>query len=384
MQPESKEKHNKKISLRVTLTGMLCNLLLFGGKLFFFLFTGAASLLADSLNNLSDFMNQIFAVISINISSRPADKEHPYGHARFEYISTTLLSFVIILMGFSVLKGGVLALLYGSERFLFSLESIVFMVISIGVKVFMGFMYRKNGKKLDSPLLLANAADSFNDVFASSAVILSAVLFTAFKINIDAYVSIIVSLFILSDGVQILWNTGQRIIGRSQDQKLMKEIIEKVMEYPFVFSAHDLMLHEYGPGRIFASLHVEVNGGEKLSSIHPKIDRIEREVGEYFKIHLLIHMDPREELMGEEKIAYRAVLGAIQAVNPRMNSHDPQFDRTDNGRLRLSIDITVPDDEKRKEADLSRLILEEMQKEGVNTELRIDFDRAYQTPDLDG
>lgn len=358
--------------------GSLCNILLFSSKLLFGFISGSVALIADGLNNLSDLFSQVVTLVSFKISAKPADKNHPYGHARAEYLATTLVSLLIILMGVELLRSAYNSL-NESQLPQSSIYSIIVIILSIAIKLWMYFYNHALGLKLNSDLLLATAKDSRNDVLATSAVLISAVVGMLFKINIDPYVGALVAVFVLKTGVQILFDMVNRLMGSTPDPEMFVGIIRQVNSYPEILSTHDLLIHEYGQANIYASIHVSMDAATPLSVSHAIIDKIEREVSKEYGVKLLIHVDPERPMTVAEQRVVRLVQNSVSQINTQYSIHDFQFlGHNAAGQREVSFDVVIPDKEKAEIETLRAQIENSIKAQEPELELYIDFDRAYQ------
>ncbi len=360
------------------LVGSVCNIFLFTGKLLFGYLSGSVALIADGLNNLSDLISQAVTLLSFKISAKPADKNHPYGHARAEYLATTGVAVLIILMGLELLRSAYES--FGSQELpKTTLPTLIMIVISIFIKLWMFFYNRKLSLKLNSDLLMATAKDSRNDVLATGAVLFSAFMGLLFKINIDSYVGAVVAAFVLKTGIQILIDMVNRLMGSRPDPEMFKGIVRMVNLHPEILSTHDLLIHEYGHANIYASIHVSMDAQTALVVIHNIIDEIEREVAGEYGVKLLIHVDPERPRTVEEQRIIRLIQNSVNEISTQLSIHDFQFlNRSDQGHFRVSFDIVVPDNEKTSNEELNRSIQDKIHVYAPTLELLIDFDRAYQ------
>ena len=273
--------------------GIVCNLLLFACKLAVGLLCGAVSVMADAVNNLTDVSSSVVTLLGFRLSERPADKEHPYGHARYEYISTLAVSAIVLFLGGELALSSIGRIVTPSEV-RYSAVAYAVLVGSILVKLWMCLSVRKLGKTIRSATLLATAADSRNDVIATSAVLLCGILEDAFGCNVDGFAGLGVALFILYSGVMLAKETVSTLLGERADEELVQKIAELVCEDSMFLGMHDLMVHDYGPGQCFASVHVEVRPDESILTCHEHIDAIERRALSELRVHLVIHCDPIE------------------------------------------------------------------------------------------
>ena len=278
--------------------GIVCNLLLFVSKLTVGLLCGAVSVTADAVNNLTDVSSSVVTLLGFRLSERPADKEHPYGHARYEYISALAVSAIVLFLGGELALSSIGRIITPSEvRY----SAVAYAVLggSILVKLWMSLSVRKLGKNIHSAPLLATSADSRNDVIATSAVLVCGILEDAFGWSIDGFAGLGVALFILYSGIMLAKDTVSTLLGERADEELVQEIAGLVCEDGMFLGMHDLMVHDYGPGQCFASVHVEVSPDESILTCHEHIDVIERKALSDLRVHLVIHCDPTERSVKE-------------------------------------------------------------------------------------
>lgn len=320
--------------------GILLNLLLFGGKLLAGLITGSIAITADALNNLSDAGSSVVTFVGFYLAGQKADREHPFGHGRIEYLTGLLVSLFILLVGFELGKSSFLKILH-PEAVQFSALSVVILSASILVKFWMFLFNRALGRRIGSPAMAATAADSLSDTAATSAVLLSTLAEHFLGLRIDAWAGIFVALFIFRTGWKAAKDTLDPLLGQSPDPELVKEIHETVLAHPEVMGMHDLIIHDYGPGRSMMSFHAEVPVNGDIMRLHDVIDGIESELKEKFGIAASVHMDPivtDDELTTNTRIR---VAEAVRGVDPDMTIHD--F-RMTSGPLRTNLifDVVVP------------------------------------------
>lgn len=271
--------------------GIVSNLILCIMKISIGLFSKSIAIVADGINNLADASSSIITLIGFKLASAPEDEDHPYGHARIEYLAGLFVSIFIIVIGVQLLKSSFLKIL-DPEPLEFSYTTIIILVAAILIKLWQSAFNVTVGKKIKSVALMATAADSRNDVISTTAVLISILVGRFTGVNIDGYMGCLVALFIIWAGIQLVRETSSPLLGEAPDQEMVEEILELVLREPGVLGVHDLMVHNYGPGKVFASVHVEVDADGDLMKSHDMIDNIERIVKEVLKIHFVVHMDP--------------------------------------------------------------------------------------------
>ena len=322
------------------IVGIVCNLLLFLGKLIVGTLAGSVSITADAMNNLSDASSAIVTLIGFKLAEKPADEDHPYGHARFEYLSGLAVAALILIIGFELAKTSV-EKIFNPTDVAFSALTAAVLLASIGIKLWMALFNNKLGKKISSSTLMATAADSRNDVIATAAVLVAAVVGYFTKLHIDGYIGLAVALFILYSGIQLGKETINPLLGEAASPELQQLIVDYVSTHPKVLGYHDLMVHDYGPGQRFATLHVEMDTREDPLLCHEIIDDMERECLQSHNIHLVIHYDPVITDDPEMNRIYSSVKHLLSEIDPCLKPHDFRMVRG-NGHTNLIFDVSFP------------------------------------------
>lgn len=322
--------------------GICCNLLLFTVKLLTGLLVNSISVMADAFNNLSDAASSIISIVGVKMAEKPADEEHPFGHGRIEYISAFIVAFLVIEVGFSLFKTS-FGKIRNPEPMVFQWLSVGILVLSVGVKLWMGIFNRKLGKRIDSKVMMATAADSLGDVAATTATIVSMLIFGIFNVNVDGIVGLAVSVVVMIAGVNIAKDTLAPLIGEAIDPEVYREITQFVESYDGIVGSHDLIVHNYGPGRSMASIHAEVPSDVDIETSHEIIDRVERDAVRKLHLFLVIHMDPIETKNAKVD-NYRKIAGEVlDQVDSRLSLHD--FRIVDGKeQVNLIFDLVVPRD----------------------------------------
>ncbi|HIQ73323.1 MAG TPA: cation transporter [Candidatus Cottocaccamicrobium excrementipullorum] len=332
--------------------GIICNLILFLSKMLIGLLTNSISVMADAFNNLSDAASSIIGFVGAKMAGKPADEDHPFGHGRIEYISAFIVAFLVIQVGFSLFKTSVGKIIH-PEEMVFQPVSVVILLLSVAVKLWMGLFNKKLGKQINSSVMLATSADSLGDVLATSATIVSILVYGILGWNIDGIVGLCVSAVVLLAGVNIAKDTLEPLIGAPIDHQLYTEISNYVESFDGIVGTHDLIIHNYGPSRSMASIHAEVPNDVDIQISHEIVDRIEQEAYKRFHISLVIHMDP-VETKNEQYLKLRQMLNEVlDEVDSRLQFHD--F-RMVNGKERINLifDLVVPRDYKYSQYDQLR------------------------------
>ena len=329
--------------------GIVCNVLLFAAKLAIGMLMNSLAIMADAFNNLSDAASSIISFVGVKMAGKPADKEHPFGHGRIEYIAALIVAFLVIEVGITCLQSS-FEKLFHPEAIAFDWISFGILLLSVGVKLWMSLFNRKLGKRIDSKVMLATAADSAGDVIVTSSTLASILICYFTSVNIDAFTGLAVSVLVIWSGISIARDTLEPLIGQRPDPELYRQIQEMVESYDGIVGTHDLIIHNYGPNRSMASIHAEVPRETDIEVSHEIIDRVEREVARKLNIFLVIHMDP-VEIHDEKVLAVKAKLnGVIRALDPDLTFHD--F-RVVNGQeqINLIFDLVIPFSYSQDEAD---------------------------------
>ena len=323
-----------------SMVGIFCNMLLFAGKFTVGLILRSVSVLADAFNNLSDAASSVIGFVGVKMASKPADQDHPFGHGRIEYIAALIVSFLVIEVGLSFLKTAV-GKIREPEELAFSTVSVMVLLASIGVKLWMAYFNRKLGKRIHSSVMMATATDAMGDVVTTSAAVLS-LLFCRFTgINIDGIVGALVSLVVMWAGVGIARDTLEPLIGKAVDPELYRQITDFVESYEGILGSHDLIVHNYGPTRSLASIHAEVPNDVSIEISHEIIDKIEREAAKKLGIFLVIHMDPVEVRDDRVTNVRMKVTDVLKEIDDRLTLHD--FRLVDGEQqINLIFDVVVP------------------------------------------
>ena len=320
--------------------GIVCNIALFLAKIIIGTLSGSVSITADAMNNLSDATSSIVTLLGFKLAEQPADQEHPYGHARFEYLSGLAVAALIIVIGFELAKSSITKI-FSPTPVEFSPALALVLVLSIGVKLWMCLFNRKLGNLIHSTTLLATSADSRNDVVATSAVLLAAIVEAATGLAVDGFMGLVVSLFILYSGANLAKETISPLLGEAASPELQALIVDYVSAQPKVLGYHDLMVHDYGPGQRFASLHVEMDHNEDPLLCHELIDDMERECLKSHNIHLVIHYDPVVTDDTELNAMRALVSAALTEIDPTLSFHDFRMVRGTT-HTNLIFDVALP------------------------------------------
>ena len=344
------------------LVGIVCNVLLFAFKLLVGTLTGSVSITADAMNNLSDASGSIVTFIGFRVADKPADEHHPYGHARAEYLSGLGVAALILVIGLELVKTSVEKIIHPTPV-TFTTVAAVVLLASIAVKFWMNLFNRGLAKRIDSTALMATAADSRNDCITTGAVLIAAVVEKLTSIPVDGWIGLAVALFILYSGLNLAKDTISPLLGEGADPELREKIVDYIVAQPKVLGYHDLMVHDYGPGQRFASLHVEMDCREDPLECHERIDDMERECLRSHNVHLVIHYDP-VVIDNPELTALKAkVLCLLQTRDPRLSLHDFRM-VPGKKHMNLVFDVALPRDMKDRGEELRGWVEDTLNAEG--------------------
>ncbi len=325
-------------------TGIVCNVLLFLGKLVAGLVSGSIALMSDAFNNLSDAASSVTTLLGFRMAKQPADRDHPYGHARYEYLSGLGVAALILLIGFELARDSVVKI-FRPEPVQITALTYWILIPAMLLKLWMSRFFHSLGKHIDSAALMATAADSRNDVLATGAVLLGCLCQQFLEINLDGFIGLGVAAFIFWSGIGAAKETISPLIGRQADRELVQSISELILRHEKVLGIHDLLIHDYGPGQCFASVHVEISAEEHPMESHDIIDDIERDAMAELNVHLVIHYDPVQLHDREQERMQRKVKEILNEISTELSIHDFRLLRTETGE-NLYFDLEVPYDMK--------------------------------------
>lgn len=356
-------------------TGIVCNGMLFLGKLLAGLLTGSVAIIADAVNNLSDASSSIVTLLGFRLAQRPADADHPYGHARYEYLSGLMVAVLILVIGIELVKSSVEKILHPEAIVLTSL-SVCILIASILVKLWMARFFRTLGKQIHSLTLEATSLDSRNDVISTTAVLLGCLIGFLFQVNIDGYVGLAVAVFILYSGFNMVKETISPLLGQQADAELIQKINTLVLSHEEVLGIHDLLVHDYGPGRCFASLHLELNAAKDPLACHELIDHIENDLLRELNVDMVIHYDP-VVIDDAETNQLRAIVEEILSeMDERLSLHDFRMIKGETSR-KLCFDLEVPYDMGQHYEEMKKEIDAKLCEKAPNCTTEIRFDSVF-------
>ncbi len=341
------------------IVGILNNLFLFVIKFVIGTIVHSVSIQADGVNNLTDAGSNIISILSFHLSNKPADKDHPFGHERTETITSLFVGILILVLGFETAKESISKVIHpGSIDF--RLASVIILLVSIIVKFWMYTYNKKLSKTYDSSLLEATALDSISDVCGTTAVLVSTLLSPVLHFNLDGYMGIVVSGIIIYGAYGLLRDMINSLIGEAPDPELVHNIVDRIMAHPAILGVHDMMIHNYGPNKIFASAHVEVDSSKDIFETHDHIDNIEREVKENMNIDLVLHMDPVKVNDPETELYRAKVVEAIHQINPKWGFHDFRI-VSGPTHVNLVFDLVIPFEEKYTQEEIEAMLLKHIE-----------------------
>lgn len=354
--------------------GIVCNIFLFLSKLVAGLLSGSMSIIADAVNNLTDASSSLVTVLGFRLARQPADQDHPYGHGRYEYLSGLAVAALILVLG-SELAQSSLGRIFSPTPVDFTALTAGILVMSMAVKLWMSFSMTRIGQKIDSAALRAAAVDARNDVLASGAVLLGCMAEQFLNWKIDGWIGLAVAVFILFSGWQVAKETVSPLLGQQADRELVENIRNLILSHDKVLGIHDLLIHDYGPGRCFASVHVEISAKEGVLEGHSIIDHIERDALTELNVNLVIHYDP--VVLGDRKqTELRAKAEeAVKLIDPQLAIHDFRLIRNSKYNS-IVFDLEVPYDLGLSEEELSLQVKEALRRHGIHCRTVIRFDHT--------
>ena len=334
--------------------GIVLNLVLFAGKFIVGTLACSLSVRADAVNNLTDALSQIISLVSFRIAAKPADRDHPFGHARMEYIASLIVSMIVLIIGYQLLRDSIDKIVNPVSTE-FRWVSVAVLGASVLVKLWLGLFNRAVGKRINSDVLRATMTDSLSDAVATTAVLASSLIYYFTSVDLDAYMGILVALWIMFAGIRMMNDTKNSILGSAPDAQTIEDIRAIIDSYPEALGIHDMVVHNYGPGCTLASIHVEVDGAADVFHTHDAIDRMEKQLLTDAGIRATIHMDPivtGDPMLDELRVRVAAL---ICELDGRMTVHDFRMVKGST-HSNLIFDVVVPFEVKQSDADIKRQI----------------------------
>ncbi len=334
--------------------GIIANIILCSIKFFAGFVTGSVSVMADALNNLADAASSVITVIGFKMAGKKADTNHPFGHGRIEYLTGLLISAFIVVMGYELLKSSIEKIIH-PETPAYDIMSLIILFAAILIKVWLSFFNRTLGKKLSSEAMLATSADSLSDCISTGAVLVGAIIYMVFKLNIDGYIGALVSLLVLYAGFKAARDTVAPLLGQAPDSKFVAAIEEKVLSDEIVIGMHDMVIHDYGPGRCMISLHAEVSHTLDFLEAHDHIDNIENDLREAYGCDVCIHLDPVITDDPEINDLKEKVGEIVRAIDTSYMFHDLRIVRGET-HTNVLFDVVVPSEHMEKAKNIENII----------------------------
>lgn len=361
--------------------GIFANILLFMVKVTFGIIFGSVSIIADSLNNFSDAGSNILTVVGYTVTGKPADKDHPYGHARMEYLCSLFISVIVMFLGIEMLKSAIEKITNPQESEPYSLVAIIVIASTVIVKIVVAILNFKLGKRIHSSTLKATAIDSVSDVIATSAVVVGMILTPYTGVYTDAIIGGIISIYILIMGVKMVWEASNTLLGTAPDADFVHDLTQKIKSYDGVLGIHDLVVHSYGQGKCFVSAHVEVDSDEDVMLSHDMIDTIEADILKDMNINLVIHMDPvcisDPETNRLREQCSKIISDISSTYSSPVSMHDFRVVKGFNSQTKLIFDISVSNDMPLDDERLYREILEAIREINPLFVVILTIDRDY-------
>lgn len=354
---------------------IICNIILFTAKIIIGIFSGSISIVADAFNNLSDMASCIVTIIGFKMASKPADSKHPFGHGRIEYVAGHIVAFTIVVMGVELIKSSFESIL-NPIKLEISITTVAVLAASIGMKIWMGYFNGRIGKKINSPALKAASKDSFSDCIATSVVLGASILQGYTGINVDGFAGLCVAVFVIIAGITSANDTIQPLLGEMPSEELVRKIREEVLEDKRVLGAHDIMVHNYGPGRTYVSLDAELPVNLTLLKAHDIIDAAEKRIKEKLNCEVSIHVDPIDNRDKETLRIKNIVEVLVHGIDPDIKIHDFQLVNNDENK-RLSFDVEIPCEKDINAKALSMEIERRLRLKDINYGINITIDRCY-------
>lgn len=357
-------KVREKYGSLCSVLSITCNIVLVIFKFVIGIITNSIAIQADALNNLSDVGSNLASLFGFKLANKHPDAEHPYGHGRIEYVAGLIIAFLILLVGLQSLKDSLLKIITPQE-ITFTFVAVIILIVSILIKLWMASFNRFASKQINSATLLAASQDSLNDVLATFATLVSLILSLYTDLPVDGIMGAVVSLIVLKAGIEIFKNTVDPLLGMAPDKELIKSIEKDILAFPAVLGIHDLMMHDYGPGRRFLTLHAEVNCSEDIMAIHDEMDIIERAILDKYHILTTIHMDPIDSSDALTNELKAIVLNVVKDINEQYSIHDFRI-VTGPTHTNMIFDVLIPANDQIKHSLLKQQINERLAKINPN------------------
>ncbi|KAF1682701.1 cation diffusion facilitator family transporter [Veillonella sp. R32] len=357
-----------------SIVGIVTNLIISLGELIVGLLIGSIAMVSDAIHDLADAGGSTISLLSFSFSAKKADQEHPYGHGRIEYLLSIGFSILLFVVAIQLLIESVGRILK-PEIIEFSIWALVVMLCAMGLKVWLYTFFKSIGERINSPILQANGLEYLSDVWATLGITLGLVAGGLFQIPVDGYLGAIVSLMIGRAGYHVLADAISRLLGNEPSPEMVKDIANFVKSYPGVLGVHDLMIHDYGPGHVFASIHVEVDAKEDVIKSHSLIDRIERDAQKELYLQLTIHMDPLL-IMKESMALYDKIHTVVKAYDEKLSLHDLRAVKSDD-KTHIIFDLVVPYSDRHRMDEIAKAIKKILEAMDPSFEITITAEHSY-------
>ena len=355
--------------------GIIANVFLFAIKLFAGIITGSIAIIADAINNLTDFLTSIITLVGFKLSNAPADKEHPFGHARIEYITALLVSIFILTIGIEVGRTGIDKIINGSTT-TFTITACIILAVSILTKLLLSIIFKDLGKSINSEALFAMSQDSRNDTISTFIILLSAIVSMKFNIYIDGYLSVAIAILIIISAISLIKSTISPLLGEPPKKEFIQQIEKKILSYDGIMGIHDLVVHNYGPLKTYATVHIEVDAKVDVMISHELSDNIERDFSKDLNVFLVCHLDPIVTDDEETNMLKERITKLLIGFDNRLNLHDFRLVHGVN-HSNIIFDVLIPYDTKYDEDSIKYLVDEELKKYNKKYFAVIEFDRSF-------
>ena len=355
--------------------GIIANVFLFAIKLFAGIITGSIAIIADAINNLTDFLTSIITLVGFKLSNAPADKEHPFGHARIEYITALLVSIFILTIGIEVGRTGIDKIINGSTT-TFTITACIILAVSILTKLLLSIIFKDLGKSINSEALFAMSQDSRNDTISTFIILLSAIVSMKFNIYIDGYLSVAIAILIIISAISLIKSTISPLLGEPPKKEFIQQIEKKILSYDGIMGIHDLVVHNYGPLKTYATVHIEVDAKVDVMISHELSDNIERDFSKDLNVFLVCHLDPIVTDDEETNMLKERITKLLIGFDNRLNLHDFRLVHGVN-HSNIIFDVLIPYDTKYDEDSIKYRVDEELKNYNKKYFAVIEFDRSF-------
>jgi len=366
-------KVKKRYGLLASIIGIILNLVLFAIKIIVALISKSVSIISDAFNNLSDASSSVITLIGFKMSSKPADKEHPYGHQRIEYICAFIISIIILYIGIEL---GVSSFkkIINPSKFEFNYVMLMILLVTIVIKLWMGLFYKKTSKKINSLSLKASSKDSINDVITTSIIVIGLFIGKLININVDGYLGVLVCIYIIISAISLIKETINKLIGGTPDTELIENIKKDIIKNEKILDIHDVLYHYYGAGEIYVSLHAEVDSSMSLIEAHNVVDELEKRIKKDYNVELVIHIDPillNDELLTHIHDELKPIIKNIDKV---LSFHELKV-KNKKDKIIIYFDLDVPYGFELSNEELYNLINKKLKEININYRASITFDK---------